>query len=285
MALSPSQLPADPDDNSIRQRLWRIIFFSDTPAGRRFDIGLLLLIVLCVAVVMLESVEPYQVKYARWFQLCEWGFTAAFTVEYLARLWVVRDRWRYATSFFGVIDLISILPSYLELLFAGSHYLMTVRVLRLLRMFRILKMAEHFGEAQLLVRALHAGRQKIAVFLASVMAIVCVEGTMIYVIEHDANPAFSNIPQSIYWAIVTLTTVGYGDITPVTNLGKLMASVIMLTGFAIIAVPTGVVTAEISREMGAGAKLKQKCAECGWDRHDPQAHFCDRCGRSLSAEP
>ena len=274
----------DVEKNSVRQRLWRIIFLSDTFAGRLFDVALLGLILLCVFVVMLESVESLRAEYGRWFLIFEWIFTAIFTAEYLARLWVVRNRWRYATSFFGIIDLVSILPSYLELFLTGSHYLMTVRVIRLLRMFRILKMAAHVGESNLLIRALLASRRKIMVFLLSILTIVCVEGTLMYVIEHDFNSGFSNIPQSIYWAIVTITTVGFGDITPVTIAGKLMSCVIMLTGFAIIAVPTGVVTTEIQREMKFATESGRACADCGWAKHDLQAMFCQQCGRKLSSD-
>jgi voltage-gated potassium channel len=270
-----------PDNDGLRHRLWRIIFLSDTFAGRLFDMILLVLIGICVVVVMLESIEPLRLEYLRFFSTLEWVFTAIFTVEYLARLWVVRDRWRYATSFFGIIDLISILPSYLELFLTGSHYLMTVRILRLLRMFRILKMAEHVGESYMLLRALRASSNKIMVFFVSIVAIVCVEGTMMYVIEHNANDGFSNIPQAIYWSIVTITTVGFGDVTPVTVAGKLMACVIMLTGFAIIAVPTGVVTSEMHRELNASTTSNLTCIRCGWARHDPQANFCQRCGQSL----
>lgn len=270
-----------PEDDSLRQRLWRIIFLSDTFAGRLFDVILLGLIGICVIVVMLESIEPLRLQHLRLFITLEWIFTAIFTIEYIARLWVVRNRWRYATSFFGIIDLISILPSYLELLLTGSHYLMTVRILRLLRMFRILKMAEHVGESYMLLRALRASSNKIIVFLVSIVAIVCVEGTMMYVIEHNENEGFSNIPQAIYWAIVTITTVGFGDVTPVTVAGKMMACVIMLTGFAIIAVPTGVVTSEMHREMSAVSYKYFSCVRCGWVRHDPQAKFCQQCGNSL----
>lgn len=237
--------PEPAASNSAKERLWRIIFLSDTKAGRVFDMALLVMIGISVIILMLESVDELRLAHGTLFWVMEWILTGLFTVEYAARLWVVRNRWKYALSFFGVVDLLSILPSYLELLIPGSHYLMTFRVLRLLRMFRILKMAEYLGEANVLMNALIASRRKIMVFLTTVMAIVLVEGTLMYVIERDSNPDFSNIPQSIYWAIVTITTVGYGDVAPVTVLGKMMASVIMLTGFAIIAVPTGIVTHEI----------------------------------------
>jgi len=267
-----------PDPDTRRERLWRIIFLSDTPAGRAFDIGLLVAIAFSVLVVMLESVQAIATVWAGPLRIIEWVFTALFTVELLLRLWVVRRKARYLFSFFGVVDLVSILPSFLELVFAGSHFLMTVRVLRLLRMFRVLKMAHQLSEVGTLLAALQASRHKIAVFLFSIIALVCVEGTVVYVIEHNHNPGFANIPQAMYWAVVTLTTVGYGDVTPVTVLGKLMASIIMLTGFAIIAVPTGVVTAEIGRQM---SNDQRRCSECGWQGHDHRAIFCHHCGQRL----
>lgn len=271
----------EPADGSFRERLWRIIFLSDTRAGRAFDVVLLVVILLCVLVVMLDSVQPLHRRFGPLFRTAEWTFTALFTIEYFVRLWVVRNRWNYARSFFGVVDLVALLPTYLELVFAGSHYLITVRVLRLLRMFRVLKMADHLGEAGVLLNALRASRRKISVFLLGVLAVVCVEGTMMYVLENGVNPGFNNIPQSMYWAVVTLTTVGYGDVSPMTVLGKVMASLVMLTGFAIIAVPTGVVTVELNREIARGRRPRRVCNDCGWDLHDPQALFCQQCGRRL----
>ncbi len=274
MAISQSE----PD--SGRERLWRIIFLSDTRAGHIFDVVLLWIIGLSTLTVMLDSVEDLHQRHGTMFLTLEWVFTGLFTLEYLTRLWVVRRPWRYARSFFGVVDLLTILPSYVGLLIAGTHYLMVLRILRLLRMFRVLKMAEYLGEAGVLLNALSASRRKILLFFSAVLALVCVEGTIVYVIENDANPGFASIPQSIYWAIVTITTVGYGDIAPVTVLGKVMASVIMLTGFAIIAVPTGIVTSEIGREMQA-TRLRRRCRECGWDDHDSRARFCQQCGMKL----
>jgi voltage-gated potassium channel len=268
------------EPDSRRERIWRIIFLSDTRAGHLFDVALLWLIVLSVLTIMLESVEELRLSHGSLFVALEWVFTGVFTLEYLARLWVVRRRWRYACSFFGLIDLMTILPAYIELILPGTHYLMTLRVLRLMRMFRVLKMAEYIGEAGVLINALSASRRKIFIFFSAVLALVCVEGTIVYVIEHDANPGYSNIPQSIYWAIVTITTVGYGDIAPVTVLGKMMASVIMLTGFAIIAVPTGIVTSAIGREL-KGGRSQRRCKECGWDDHDPRARHCQQCGVAL----
>lgn len=276
---------AAPDDvtrplHAVRERLWRIIFRSDTPAGRAFDIALLIVIVLSVVVVMLDSIADVSVVYSRELQVLEWALTALFTMELVVRLWVVRRPSRYLLSFFGVVDLLSVLPSFLGLVLAGSQYLMTVRVLRLLRMFRILKMSQYIGEASLLVSALRASQRKILVFLLGICMLVCVEGTLIYLVEHDNNAAFASIPHAMYWAIVTLTTVGYGDVVPVTVLGKIIASFIMLTGFAIIAVPTGVMTAELGRHM---QNDKRACRECGWTGHDTRALYCLHCGVKLSA--
>lgn len=279
---SSSRSPAgEMSEGSFRERLWRIIFLSDTRAGRNFDIALLWMVSLSVLVVMMESVPSYRESFGGALRLAEWTFTILFTIEYVVRLAVVRNRWRYATSFYGIVDLLSVVPTYVELLLAGSHYLMMLRVLRLLRMFRIFKMAHHLGEAGVLINALRAGRAKILVFLFTVLALVCVEGTIMYLIESSKNLGFSSIPQSIYWAIVTLTTVGYGDVSPVTVLGKMMASVVMLTGFAIIAVPTGVVTAELGREMALARENGRRCGECGWQRHDASARFCQQCGTKL----
>jgi voltage-gated potassium channel len=265
-----------------REQLWRIIFLSDTRAGRVFDAVLLVLISLSVLTVMLDSVVEFRTGREHLLRTAEWTFTILFTLEYIARLLVVQNPGRYARSFFGVIDLVAILPAYLELLIPGSHYLMAIRVLRLMRMFRVFKMAEHIGEASLLLNALRASRRKISIFLGAVFTIVLVEGTIIYVLENGSNEGFNNIPQSIYWAIVTLTTVGYGDVTPVTIAGKMMASVIMLTGFAIIAVPTGIVTTEIGREMHR-ARHRRRCPACDWDDHELRARHCHQCGAPLDS--
>ncbi len=264
--------------HELRERLWRIIFLSDTPAGRAFDIGLLLAIVVSVVTVMLDSVPGISEVMSVELRAVEWVLTGLFTIEFALRLWVVRRPRGYLFSFFGAVDLVSLLPSYLEIVLAGSHYLMTVRVLRLLRMFRVLKMGHHIGEASVLLSALRASSRKISVFMLSVCTLICIEGTLVYLVEHGNNPAFASIPQSMYWAIVTLTTVGYGDVVPVTILGKLLASVIMLTGFAIIAVPTGVMTAELGRRMQTDGRI---CRECGWAGHDVRAGFCMHCGQKL----
>jgi voltage-gated potassium channel len=271
-----------PQTDPFRERIWRIIFRSDTIAGRRFDTTLLILIGLSVLTLMLESVKELRTAHVGMFLALEWFFTTVFTIEYLIRIGVVRNRLNYALSFFGVVDLLSILPSYIGLLVPDAHYLMGLRILRLMRLFRILKLTEHIGEANVLMNALGASRRKITVFLLTVMSLVLVEGTIMYVLEKDANPDFSNIPQAIYWAIVTITTVGYGDVAPVTLLGKIMASIIMLTGFAIIAVPTGIVTHEIGREMRS--RHCRRCKECGWEENDLRARYCQMCGVALDAK-
>lgn len=270
-----------PGGGVFRQRVWRVIFLSDTRLGRAFDVALLWCISLSVLVVVLESVESIRTGREQLFRAVEWVFTVIFGVEYLMRIWVVRSPVRYMRSFFGIVDLLAFLPAILDLLLSGSHYLMILRILRTLRVFRVLKMAQHIGEAGVLMNALQASRAKISVFLFSVMTLVFVEGTMMYLLENQSNPGFNNIPQSIYWAIVTLTTVGYGDVAPVTVAGKVMASVIMLTGFAILAVPTGVVTAELGREMARHRQGHRHCKECGWNAHDPRARFCQQCGVQL----
>ena len=271
-----------PATGPFRSRLWRIIFLSDTPAGKAFDVILLVIVALSVGVVMLESVASMHRQYGTTLRALEWVFTILFTIEYLVRLWVVKRPVAYARSFFGIVDLVSFAPTYLEFLAEGSHYLMVLRVLRLLRIFRVLKMSQHVGEAGVLLNALRASRAKIFVFFLSVMTLVLIEGTVMYLIEGQINPGFRNIPQSIYWAIVTLTTVGYGDVAPISVLGKMMASVIMLTGFAIIAVPTGVVTVEIGREMSVRSSSGRRCRSCGNSHHPGDARFCHQCGSALS---
>lgn len=266
----------------LKERVWRIIFLSDTKAGQFFDIVLLVLIGLSVGVVMLESVEGLRTKYGIQFLFLEWFFTLVFTVEYFVRLAVVRRKRKYVLSFFGIVDLISILPTYVAILLTGTQYLMVIRILRLLRMFRVLKMAHHFGQANVLVNALRKSSPKIAVFLFFILTLVSIEGTLIYLIEGRINEGFSSIPQSIYWAIVTITTVGFGDAVPVTVAGKILASFIMLTGFAIIAVPAGIVTAELGEGLIKRVGMdSRKCGQCGWKGHDPAAKFCKHCGCKL----
>lgn len=280
----PSSTPASAAPDSLRERVWRIIFLSDTPAGHAFDIALLMLISASVLVVMLESVQQLRDTHESIFHGLEWVFTVIFTIEYVVRIMVVRRKSRYIFSFFGIVDLLSVLPTYIALFLVGSQYLMVIRVLRLLRMFRVLKMARHFGQANELLNALRASNPKIAVFLFSLLALVSIEGTLMYLIESSGptpNPGFSSIPQSIYWGIVTITTVGYGDVAPMTVPGKILASLIMLTGFSIIAVPTGIVSAELGRSLRQVNMDNRKCEECGWEGHDRAANFCKHCGRKL----
>lgn len=263
-----------------RQTLHEIIFEADTPAGKAFDVVLLGLILLSTIVVMLESVRSLRVRYDSVFLAIEWFITALFTVEYVLRLVSVRRPLRYAASFFGVVDLLAILPTYLSLLVPGSQYLLVVRVLRLLRIFRVLKLVEYLREAILLQQALRASRRKISVFLLTVLTLVTIIGALMYVIEGEAH-GFDSIPTSIYWAIVTMTTVGYGDIAPQTTLGQLLASAVMLLGYGIIAIPTGIVTIELSRASSQEPVSTQACPVCGREGHDHDAVHCKYCGAKL----
>jgi voltage-gated potassium channel len=269
--------PTD-DQPAWKRRLYCIIFESKTPGGKAFDVSLLIAIGLSVTVVMLESVKSIQAEHAVLLRALEWIFTGLFTIEYIARLLCVRRAWQYAWSFYGVIDLLAILPSYINL-FTSANYVMVVRVLRLLRVFRVLKLAHFLEETDTLVTALRASRRKIMVFIFTVVAVVIVMGTLLYLIEGEAN-GFTSIPESVYWAIVTLTTVGYGDITPHTPLGKLMASLIMVMGYGIIAVPTGI----FSMELRAATKARDArvCANCETVESDRAARFCRRCGKPFA---
>ena len=262
-----------------RERLHTVIFEADTPAGKRFDVLLLWAIVLSVATVLLESVASVQASYGQALRLAEFVFTALFTVEYVLRLISVRRPLRYVFSFYGLVDLLSILPTFVELLLPGAASLRVVRMLRLLRVFRVLKLVGFLREAQVLQGALWASRRKIAVFLAAVLVLVTLLGTLVYMVE-DAEAGFTSIPRSIYWAIVTVTTVGYGDIAPQTVPGQILASIMMIIGYAIIAVPTGIVGAEIARS-GRVNTNTQACPSCAFEGHDDDATFCKRCGSKL----
>jgi voltage-gated potassium channel len=262
-----------------RRRLHEIIFEAETPAGKAFDVALLALILLSLVVVSLESVSAYRQDYGALLRGIEWAITLTFTVEYLLRLLSVRRPLRYARSFFGLVDLVAILPTYLSLLFVGTQTLLMVRALRLLRVFRVLQLAHHLEEATLLWTALRASRRKITVFLGSVATLVVIIGAIMYLIEGDQS-GFTSIPQSIYWAIVTLTTVGYGDLAPQTVMGKFFASVVMILGYGIIAVPTGVVTVEIAQALRTSTRT-DACADCGREGHATDAVFCRFCGSKL----
>ncbi len=265
-----------------RLRVYTVIFEADTRAGRLFDQWLIALILVSVAVVVMDSVQGLGTGYKSTFSAIEWLFTIAFTLEYLARLACVRHPIRYATSFFGVIDLLALLPTYIALLVPEAQALIDVRVLRLLRVFRIFKLTAYVAEYQALARALAASRRKIMVFLSAVLMIVLVMGTVMYVVEGPAN-GFTSIPTSVYWAITTMTTVGFGDITPKTDLGRLIASMMMLLGWGTLAVPTGIVTAEISAARFSLPATTRTCPECLTEGHAVDAGFCMHCGAPLPA--
>jgi voltage-gated potassium channel len=261
-----------------QNRLHEIVFEAETTAGKTFDLIVISMIILSVLVVVLESVKGIRENYGEILFRVEWFFTIVFTIEYILRIVSVRKPLRYALSFYGLIDLMAILPTYISLLLPGTQYLLTIRILRLLRIFRILKLTEYISEAKVISSALRASRRKISVFLLAVVALVIVVGTAIYVVEGEEN-GFTDIPTSIYWAIVTLTTVGYGDLSPKTPLGKILASVVMIAGYAIIAVPTGIVTVELSKT-GKGTST-QVCPDCHAEGHDADAVFCKYCGSKL----
>ncbi len=257
-----------------------VIFEADTYAGKLFDIILLLMIIVSIISVMLESVPDLGQKYGRELFIAEWTITILFSIEFVARILCVRKPWKYVTSFYGLVDLLSILPAYLGLFVSGTHSLSVIRSLRLLRVFRILKLARFMGEANLLIRSLRASRAKIIVFLFFVLSLTFILGSLMYIIESPES-GFTSIPRSVYWAIVTLTTVGYGDIKPDTDLGQLIASVIMLTGYAIIAVPTGIVSAEIAKQDKLNQPSTQVCPSCSQEGHETDADYCKYCGDKL----
>jgi len=267
---------------NLRDRLGDIIFETNTPLARGFDVALLIAILASVSLVLLESVASVREQYVEVLRAAEWAFTILFTVEYGLRLWTARKPWAYARSFYGVIDLLAILPTYASLFIAGSQYLLVVRALRLLRVFRVFKAVRYLGEANVLGRALRASREKITVFLFTVLTLVLVIGSIMYLVEGPEN-GFDSIPIAIYWAIVTLTTVGYGDVAPGTALGKALASVVMILGYGIIAVPTGIVTTEISRASRPPRDLRA-CSQCGATGHEPDARYCRMCGAELEEE-
>ena len=268
--------------NSLKpwqRALHEIIFEADTAAGKAFDIALLIAIVLSVIAVCLESVTSFRERYGAILWFMEWGFTILFTIEYILRLVSVSRPLRYAVSFFGIVDLLAILPTYLSLVFTGTQSLLFIRALRLLRIFRIFKLAQFVGEAAVLRTAIISSARKIIIFQGVVLTMTLILGAMMYLIEHG-EAGFTSIPQSVYWAIVTMTTVGYGDIAPVTVGGKFLASVVMMLGYAIIAVPTGIVTVEMSLASGKRVST-QACLSCSAEGHDPDAKHCKYCGEPL----
>ena len=282
-----------PADGPLRRRLFEIVFHADDPVGRGFDVALIVAILASVAVVMLESVGTFQESHGRGLLAAEWFFTAIFTVEYVLRLWVVRNPLKYAFSFYGLIDLFSILPTFISLIVPNAQALLTVRILRALRVFRVLKLANYLDEAQQLSQALAASKRKILVFIFVVLTLVTVMGSAMYLIEGGAN-GFDSIPRSVYWAVVTVTTVGYGDISPATPLGQGVALALMIMGYGIIAVPTGIVTVELNRErderLAANADARvaaavatqfAECPRCGRSEHDGDARYCKACGERI----
>lgn len=264
---------------SWRHKLHEVIYESHTPAGKAFDVALLICIVISIIVVMLDSVPMLHSRYSQTFFIVEWCFTVLFTIEYILRLICVRKPLLYATSFLGMIDLMAIIPSYLSIILVGAQSLLVVRSLRLLRIFRIFKLPHFLSEMHSLGMAMRASLKKIAVFMLVVLMLVIILGSVMYLVEGPENGFFS-IPESIYWAVVTLTTVGYGDISPVTPLGKFIATFVMFIGYGIIAVPTGIVTSEM---IGVNSKEEHKeaCPQCGREGHDKDAVFCKWCGGKL----
>ncbi len=263
----------------FRTRLYRIIFEHDTPAGKLFDIMLILAILSSVLVVMLDSVAAINRQYGRFLQAAEWFFTILFSIEYVLRLYSAPSAGRYALSFYGIVDFVAVIPTYLALIFPSGRFLITIRILRVLRIFRVLKLAHFVGEAGTLWQALKASRYKIAVFLSTVLAIVVIVGSVIYLVEGPAA-GFTSIPRAMYWAIVTLTTVGYGDIAPQTTLGQFLAALLMILGYGIIAVPTGIVTVELGRASQT-RRPGRVCPQCGQAGHSLDAVYCKYCGSAL----
>jgi voltage-gated potassium channel len=283
MCASTSRFPSDkPPANGgagWRARLHEIVFEADTPAGKRFDLVLLVVIVLSVVSVSLESVGDLRGRYGTQLRIAEWVFTIVFTIEYGLRLAVVRRPARYAVSFYGLVDLLAILPTYLSLLIPGAQSLLVIRALRLLRVFRILKLTEFLGEARMLGAAVRGSLRKVIVFLGVVMTVVLIAGALMYVVEGEAH-GFTSIPMASYWAVVTMTTVGFGDVVPETVFGRVIASVLMVMGYGLIAVPTGIVTVQLS-EAVRSANNTQACPACGKEGHSNDARFCKHCGAKL----
>ncbi len=272
--------PRDPSGMSaFRARLHEIVFEADTPAGKAFDVGLLALIVLSIAAVCLESVPQYRAEYRDELRMAEWAFTGIFTVEYLLRLISVKRPWQYARSFFGVVDLLAIVPTFLSVMVPGAHSFLVVRVLRLLRVFRVLKLANFVGQGEILATALARSRYKITVFLTAVGSVVVMMGALMYLVEGPAT-GFDSIPRGMYWAVVTMTTVGYGDIAPRSVTGQFLASLLMVLGYAVLAVPTGIVSVELAAATRGGVST-QACPSCGLGGHSPDAVHCKYCGEKL----
>ncbi|MEQ8551219.1 MAG: ion transporter [Cyclobacteriaceae bacterium] len=265
----------------LRSKLYTIVFGTETPAGKLFDVVLLWAIVGSILVVTFESVKELNDRFESAFAVFEWVFTILFSIEYLLRIFILKKPLKYVFSFLGIIDFLALVPTYLSLFVTGGAYLVVIRAIRLLRIFRILKLSRYLSEAQMLGNALVASKYKLFVFIGTVLSVVLIVGTLMYVIEGAEN-GFTSIPRSIYWCIVTITTVGYGDIAPHTILGQILASVLMLMGYAIIAVPTGIVTGELVRENTRKAAIKlRSCHSCDTEIDDPKAKYCQECGNKL----
>ncbi|MDT3320352.1 ion transporter [Shewanella sp. SP1S2-4] len=268
-------------ESPLKRQLRTIIFGTDTPAGRYFDIALMVCIVLSVALVFLDTVEVFHREYGQIIRVLEWVFTIIFTLEYGLRLYCATHPVLYARSFYGIVDLLSVLPSYLALLIPGANFTLVIRILRLFRIFRVLKLLRYLSEGNVLLRAMMQSSRKVFIFFFSVSLIVMVLSAVMYVVEGPDN-GFSSIPKAVYWTIVTITTVGYGDITPKTGLGQAIAAFTMLIGYSIIAIPTGILTAEISQEVGRHRDLRS-CNQCHKTGHDLDAMYCSRCGCELDS--
>jgi len=279
-----NKMDTEINKRQLKKSLYKIIFEADTPAGKLFDVILIASILLSVILVIVESVHEYSNEYQQIFTLGEWVFTILFSVEYLLRIYVVRKKSAYIFSFFGVIDFLAVLPTFISLLLPGSQYLMVIRSLRLMRVFRVFKLTGYLSEAETLRKALLASSRKILVFISSIAVLVVVIGAAMYVIEGPEH-GFYDIPTSIYWAVVTLTTVGYGDISPQTSAGQFFASVVMVLGYAIIAVPTGIMTVELSNLSRKKTNpTTQVCPECMREGHDHDAVYCKYCGSMINPE-
>jgi voltage-gated potassium channel len=272
------------NNKQLKRRIYKIIFQADTPAGKLFDVVLIWSIILSVVLVIIESVHKYSNDYQPIFTVGEWVFTILFLLEYVCRIYVIRRKAAYIFSFFGIIDLLSVLPTMISLLIPGAQYLMVIRILRLLRVFRVFKLAGYISEAEVLRKALIASSRKIFVFLSTIAVLVVVIGSIMYVIEGPKH-GFTDIPTSIYWAVVTLTTVGYGDISPQTGIGMFFASIVMVMGYAIIAVPTGIMTVELSNLGREKTKTTTRvCTNCLREGHDHDAIFCKFCGERINQD-
>lgn len=269
-------------DAAWQQRLFVLIFKHETASGKLFDLLLIVAILVSVLGLALSTVSRFHFQYSTWFYTLEWAFTVLFTLEYLLRMACVKSKRTYSRSFYGIVDLLAFLPSYLQLIIQGASYLLIIRIIRVLRIFRILKLTRYVGEADALMEALNGSRRKILVFIYVVFTLVVVCGSVMYLVEGEEH-GFTSIPASIYWAVVTLTTVGYGDISPQTPLGQFIASLVMIMGYGIIAVPTGIFAAELGQVMVRHRQNNKRCKGCGLTGHDDDAGYCRGCGNSLEA--